>query len=410
MAVDPVTIKAAIKIATTAASDERVRRVILIACLTPFLLILIVLSSPFAIFFAIIGGDKYEDAISVYDTVYTLSETFKSDIKEEESDPSVDEIHTIIMGSESNSTIDNSTDVLIAFAVKYNVLDENAEQIAVLSKKQVKKLKKVYNDMNQITIDIETISKEVEYTSEDEDGNTTTETKVVTRKIKYIHVDSMSIDEIMIQYNFNEKQIEMAKEMQKSELAMLMSPNVTTFLTNKEIDEIKALMPESLVIDREKLVAKANSIVGKVNYFWGGKSTAINWDNRWGTRVEVTSAGSQSTGTIRPYGLDCSGYITWVFINMGLDIETINQTIGHGTSKQWNLSTSINSSSVLKGDLVFLAVPGTRKVNHVGIVIGEDEDGNVMVVHCASSYNNVVVTKAEDIGFIYYRRPAVLIK
>lgn len=410
MAVDPVTIKAAIKIATTAASDERVRRVILIACLTPFLLILIVLSSPFAIFFAIIGGDKYEDTISVYETVYTLSETFKSDIKAEESDPSVDEIHTIIMGSESNRMIDNSTDVLIAFAVKYNVLDENAEQIAVLSKKQVKKLKKVYNDMNQITIDIETISEEVEYTSEDEDGNTTTETKVVTRKIKYIHVNSMSIDEIMVQYNFSEKQIEMAKEMQKSELAMLMSPNVMTFLTNKEIDEIKAFMPEDLVIDREKLVAKANSIVGKVNYFWGGKSTAINWDNRWGTQVEVTSTGSSSTGTIRPYGLDCSGYITWVFINMGLDIETIDQTIGHGTSKQWDLSTSINSSSVLKGDLVFLAVPGTRKVNHVGIVIGEDENGNIMVAHCASSYNNVVITKAEDIGFIYYRRPAVLIK
>ncbi len=126
--------------------------------------------------------------------------------------------------------------------------------------------------------------------------------------------------------------------------------------------------------------------------------------------MEVISTGSSSTGTKRAFGLDCSGYVTWVFINMGLDIDSINETIGQGTTNQWNLSTSITESSVLPGDLAFLAVPGTRKVNHIGIVIGQDEDGSTLIAHCASGPNNVVVTKAENTGFIYFRRPAILIE
>ncbi len=228
MAINPATLKVVAKIVTSAASDERVRRVILIACLIPFLIILLVLSSPFAIFFAIIGGDKNADSVSVYEMMYTLNDSFKESIVAEESDITMDEIHTIAMGSESNTIIDNTTDVLITFAVKYNMLDENAEQMAVLNKKQIKKLKKIYHEMNTITSSIETITEEYEYTSTDEDNNTTTETIVVNKNIKSIYVNSLTVDEMMTKYKFNEKQIVMVKEMQKSEFGMLFSRNVTT--------------------------------------------------------------------------------------------------------------------------------------------------------------------------------------
>jgi hypothetical protein len=56
--------------------------------------------------------------------------------------------------------------------------------------------------------------------------------------------------------------------------------------------------------------------VGKVNYFWGGKSLVLGWDSRWGTSMKVTAAGSSTTGTYRPYGLDCSGFVDWVFYNV----------------------------------------------------------------------------------------------
>lgn len=40
---------------------------------------------------------------------------------------------------------------------------------------------------------------------------------------------------------------------------------------------------------------------------------------------------------------------------------------------------------------------------HVGIVGGWDESGNILIIHCASGYNNVVVTKQE--GFATIGRP-----
>ena len=51
-----------------------------------------------------------------------------------------------------------------------------------------------------------------------------------------------------------------------------------------------------------------------------------------------------------------------------------------------------------RGDLVFY--PGD---SHVGIVCGFDSSGNIMVIHCASSENNVVVTGKS--GFTSIGRP-----
>ena len=41
----------------------------------------------------------------------------------------------------------------------------------------------------------------------------------------------------------------------------------------------------------------------------------LGWDSRWGQLRKVTAEGSSSTGTYRPYGLDCSGFVDWVFYN-----------------------------------------------------------------------------------------------
>ncbi|WP_204884733.1 hypothetical protein [Pseudoflavonifractor phocaeensis] len=41
--------------------------------------------------------------------------------------------------------------------------------------------------------------------------------------------------------------------------------------------------------------------------------------------------------------------------------------------------------------------------SHVGIVGGRDESGNLLIIHCASGYNNVVITGIE--GFTSIGRP-----
>ena len=55
-------------------------------------------------------------------------------------------------------------------------------------------------------------------------------------------------------------------------------------------DVINAL-PDSLSSEGKSVVKKACSLVGKVNYFWGGKSSAIGWDSEWGKMKLVTAEG-----------------------------------------------------------------------------------------------------------------------
>ena len=90
--------------------------------------------------------------------------------------------------------------------------------------------------------------------------------------------------------------------------------------------------------------------MGKVHYFWGGKSNAQGWDPDWGQPKEVVSAGSETSGTIRPYGLDCSGFVAWCYIQLGLSPQEVEEQVGYGTWNQWDLSLiHIWQSALLHG-------------------------------------------------------------
>lgn len=146
---------------------------------------------------------------------------------------------------------------------------------------------------------------------------------------------------------------------------------------------------------RKHILSTALSLVGKVPYFWGGKSDA-GWNEEWNTPKVVTATGSSATGTILPYGLDCSGFTDWVFKTaMGVSIKA-------GSWNQWDNSYAITEAELLPGDLGFMAVPGTVPVNHVLIYAGENEDGAHMWVHCTSG-SGVVLNSPDYVS--YYRRP-----
>lgn len=128
---------------------------------------------------------------------------------------------------------------------------------------------------------------------------------------------------------------------------------------------------------RKELMRAALSLVGRVPYFWGGKS-APGWNEAWNTPRLVTSAGSSSTGTIRPYGLDCSGFTQWVYQT------ALGVTLYDGTWNQWDATFAITEDELLPGDLGFMAAPGTVPVNHVLLYAGKDADGKQLWVHCTS--------------------------
>ena len=168
--------------------------------------------------------------------------------------------------------------------------------------------------------------------------------------------------------------------------------SILSMLTDQEFHDIQ-LQLEGMIGNRRSVLLAALSLEDKVPYFWGGKSHFIGWDLNWGEERMVTAAGNRSSGTVRPFGLDCTGFISWVFINAG------------GTANQWRSNIAIEWNALQPGDLLYYYEPASPGTNHVGIVIGQDDNGQVRVIHCSSGRNGVVVTGPT--GFNYAHRPYV---
>ena len=157
---------------------------------------------------------------------------------------------------------------------------------------------------------------------------------------------------------------------------------------------------------RKSVVLSAQSLNGKIHYFWGGKFNSLGWNAYWATPQIVTSSGCSDYGTEQLYGMDCSGFVSWSFIN-GLNNIDKGMSLGQGTASQWVTSEAVSDEEAQIGDLVFLRVPSAGSINHVGILIGRDEDGNWLAIHCNASDDNVAVDRAYDVGFRYLRTPLV---
>ena len=157
--------------------------------------------------------------------------------------------------------------------------------------------------------------------------------------------------------------------------------------------------------ERVNVISAAYLLVGKVGYFWGGKSTVIGEDPGWGTSEKVSAEGSKSTGTIRAYGLDCSGFVTWAVIN-GYQDKAMQEAVGDGTSDQWEKANVVTEADAQPGDLVFQKGPEAGSDNHVGILCGKTDAGDWIAVHCSSGKNGVTVGEAYSASFRYIRQPS----
>lgn len=146
---------------------------------------------------------------------------------------------------------------------------------------------------------------------------------------------------------------------------------------------------------RKEILSTALSLVGKVPYFWGGKSDA-GWNDEWNTPKLVTAAGDSTSGTIQPYGLDCSGFTDWVFKT------ALGVSLYQGSWNQWDNTYAITEEELLPGDLGFMAAPGTVPVNHVLIYAGVGENGEQMWVHCTGG-SGVVLNSPDYVT--QFRRP-----
>ena len=351
--------------------------VILLIVLLCLILVAAIAASPFGIFFA--GGGS-QDGVPVSVAVAQVNYAYNETLEELQTAESYDDV--VIEGTGADWV-----DVLAVFAVKVaGSNDTDATDVVTLDENRIDRLEAVFWDMNTIIHEVDEIDHP-ESSEGADDG--------YTERILHITITGKTAEEAAAEYNFTTQQLEMLQELleEREMLADLIGSlmNITA-----DAKDVLLNLPEDLSPEREAVIRAACSLVGKVNYFWGGKSLVLGWDSRWGRLTEVTAAGNSTTGTYRPYGLDCSGFVDWVFYNATGGEYIIGH--GGGAMAQHGYCTSISWAEAQIGDLVFYP-----EDTHVGIVCGWDESGNILIVHCAFSANNVVITGQE--GFTTIGRP-----
>lgn len=276
-------------------------------------------------------------------------------------------------------------DVLAVFAARYAGADDGVD-VATLDADRVDKLMTTFWDMTEISSTVETVDHPDSAPDDDIDDSW-------IEYILHITITPKQVGEMEHSYGFTTTQREAVTELLAHRWALSSLAKSLT-ITNPEVLAVLDNLPDNLAQERRKVVETALQLVGKVNYFWGGKSRAIGWDNRWGQIRKVTALGSFTTGTYRSYGLDCTGFIDWALCNAGLPSDG-----------QWHIGTNlieVTQAEALPGDIAL-----NLDASHVGLVVGRDNAGNLLICHCSLSDNGVVISRSTAGAFASIGRLSV---
>ena len=337
-------------------------------------------ASPLGILFA---GEDTGTEIKIPDAVATLNGEFTDEIYCIMEDHPYDELD-MQEGMEA-AMLQNWRNVLAVYAVKVATDEEHGLDVMTMDEEKLQLLREIFFDANKL---------EYELTARTVDG----------KRITTLHISVQIKDAMQManEYGFTAQQREMLEELLKPDYDDIFLSLIGDYQPDGmpigpvDISDIQGTLPDDLDPLRESIVLTAYQLLGKVTYFWGGKSLVLGWDSRWGTPTTVTAPGSGSTGKVLPFGLDCSGFVDWTFYNATSGAYLPGR--GGGAASQHGYCTNIAWSDALPGDLVFYADD-----SHVGIVCGYDSVGNLLVIHCSGGQNGVVVTGRE--GFAVAARP-----
>ena len=278
-------------------------------------------------------------------------------------------------------------EVVAVFASKTAGAEDGID-VFTLDEERVELLRQVFWDMCDITTETQDVDVPDSDPDDDVDDSHTETALTIT-------ITAKTAEQMRLEYSFTKYQND-ALDVLLENLGSLNVPMGSLSISQEDAIGLLENLPDGLDPERKAVVETAVQLVGRVSYFWGGKSLTLGWDDRWGVPTEVTAAGSGSTGTIRPFGLDCSGFVDWTFYNATNGSYYPGR--GGGAATQHSYCTNIAWSDAQPGDLVFYPDD-----SHVGIVGGRDADGNLLIVHCSGGANGVVITGSA--GFTVVARP-----
>ena len=162
----------------------------------------------------------------------------------------------------------------------------------------------------------------------------------------------------------------------------------TAPLTEAEIEEQMALLPEDLSEERRALAKTALGSIGRIPYYYGGKAVSADYDkNNFYTVIHPDYKGRVFRG------LDCSGWLAWVYWN-----TTGTKLAESSTAGQIHLGRGIRRSDLRTGDIIIRA-GNDETMGHVLMFLRWDENGQALCIHETGGItNNVCFKLNEDVG------------
>lgn len=149
-------------------------------------------------------------------------------------------------------------------------------------------------------------------------------------------------------------------------------------LTSEDINGYMAMVPENVSQIRKDFIKYALTSVGKIPYYWGGKPSKPGY-----TGNDFGSIISPDEDERFLKGLDCSGWINWLYWSIsghGLGAESTGTLLSSGTAT--------TKSQLIPGDICIRT--GSRP--HVVVFLGWAEDGQMWCIQETSgNINNVEV-------------------
>lgn len=165
---------------------------------------------------------------------------------------------------------------------------------------------------------------------------------------------------------------------------------VKGLLNSQEIELYMSLVPEDASRQRKDFVRYALTSVGKIPYYWGGKPSAPGYTgNGFGSLTVPDEDGRLLKG------LDCSGWINWVYWSVtgkGLGAQSTGTLLGCGSP--------VAKDELLPGDICIRFNP----MAHVVIFLGWTAEGNMLCIQETTGNSNNVEVGTVTSNWESYRR------
>ena len=165
---------------------------------------------------------------------------------------------------------------------------------------------------------------------------------------------------------------------------------VKGLLNSQEIELYMSLVPEDASRQRKDFVRYALTSVGKIPYYWGGKPSAPGYTgNGFGSLTVPDEDGRLLKG------LDCSGWINWVYWSVtgkGLGAQSTGTLLGCGSP--------VARDKLLPGDICIRFNP----MAHVVIFLGWTAEGNMLCIQETTGNSNNVEVGTVTSNWESYRR------